>query len=61
MRSRISSGSSFNLALFDIERLNWRLQLAVAALPAVPLLFLIYACPGMEPTLQRMMVLLFVR
>ncbi|KAF1849543.1 uncharacterized protein K460DRAFT_394346 [Cucurbitaria berberidis CBS 394.84] len=38
-------GSSFNLALFDIEKLNWRLQLAVAALPAIPLLFLIYTCP----------------
>ncbi|KAH8726634.1 general substrate transporter, partial [Phaeosphaeriaceae sp. PMI808] len=38
-------GSSFNLALFDIVKFNWRLQLAVASLPAILLLFLIYACP----------------
>ncbi|KAF1916315.1 galactose-proton symport, partial [Ampelomyces quisqualis] len=41
-------GSSFNLALFDILRSNevtWRLQLSVAALPAIPMLFLIYVCP----------------
>jgi hypothetical protein len=40
------SGSSFNLALLDIEKLNWRLQLAVAAIPAITLVFLTYACPG---------------
>jgi hypothetical protein len=40
------SGSSFNLALLDIEDINWRLQLAVAAIPAITLVFMTYACPG---------------
>jgi hypothetical protein len=51
--SHLVSGSSFNLALFDIERLNWRLQLAVSAVPAIPLLFLIYTCPGTRSHLTK--------
>jgi hypothetical protein len=40
------SGFSANLAVFNITSLAWRLQLAAACLPALPLMFLIYVCPG---------------
>lgn len=39
-------GFSANLAVFDVKILHWRLQLASAALPAIPLLVLIFVCPG---------------
>ncbi|GAM90064.1 hypothetical protein ANO11243_081040 [Dothideomycetidae sp. 11243] len=38
-------GFSANLAVFNIRDLNWRLQLAAAALPALPLIVLIFVCP----------------
>ncbi|KAF2153459.1 hypothetical protein K461DRAFT_286153 [Myriangium duriaei CBS 260.36] len=38
-------GWSINLAVFEIRPLNWRLQLAAAALPALTLLCLIPTCP----------------
>ncbi|TKX22452.1 sugar transporter-like protein 21 [Elsinoe australis] len=38
-------GHSANLAVFGIHSINWRLQLAAAALPAIPLIVLIFVCP----------------
>ncbi|PNS18123.1 hypothetical protein CAC42_3568 [Sphaceloma murrayae] len=38
-------GHSANLAVFEIRSINWRLQLAAAALPAIPLIVLIFVCP----------------
>lgn len=38
-------GTAFNLAVFYVEDINWRLMLGAPFIPAVPLLFLIYLCP----------------
>ncbi|KAJ9665056.1 hypothetical protein H2201_004922 [Coniosporium apollinis] len=38
-------GFSANLVVFNIKSLAWRLQLAAASLPAIPLIFLIFVCP----------------
>lgn len=43
------SGFSANLAFFDIGDLAWRVQVAAACIPAVPLLCLIFVCPGIVP------------
>ena len=39
-------GTCANLAVKDTGRISWRLQLGSALLPALPLLFGIYFCPG---------------
>ncbi|KAL9137568.1 MAG: hypothetical protein Q9175_001222 [Cornicularia normoerica] len=41
----ILMGSSANLALYQIGKIAWRLQLGSAFIPAVPLLIGIYLCP----------------
>lgn len=38
-------GGAFNLAVFNVKDINWRLMLGAPFLPAVPLLALIYLCP----------------
>ncbi|POR31595.1 Uncharacterized protein TPAR_08192 [Tolypocladium paradoxum] len=38
-------GTAFNLAVFYVPDINWRLMLGAPFLPAVPLLLLIYLCP----------------
>ena len=42
-------GSSANLAMYQIGKIAWRLQLGSAFIPAVPLLIGIYFCPGKQP------------
>ncbi|RDA95802.1 hypothetical protein CP533_5190 [Ophiocordyceps camponoti-saundersi (nom. inval.)] len=41
----IMLGTAFNLAVFYIKDINWRLMLGAPFIPAVPLLLLIYLCP----------------
>ncbi|KAH8176562.1 sugar transporter domain-containing protein [Sarocladium implicatum] len=38
-------GMSANLAVYDTGKINWRLQLGSAMIPAIPLLAFIYVCP----------------
>ncbi|KAI5458647.1 hypothetical protein BGZ63DRAFT_432100 [Mariannaea sp. PMI_226] len=38
-------GTAFNLAVYHVADINWRLMLGAPFLPAVPLLLLIYTCP----------------
>lgn len=38
-------GTAFNLAVFRVPNINWRLMLGAPFIPAVPLLILIYMCP----------------
>ncbi|KAH7002314.1 hypothetical protein EDB80DRAFT_579144 [Ilyonectria destructans] len=38
-------GTAFNLAVYNVADINWRLMLGAPFLPAVPLLLLIYTCP----------------
>ncbi|KAJ4291422.1 hypothetical protein N0V88_006015 [Collariella sp. IMI 366227] len=38
-------GTAFNLAVFYVKDINWRLMLGAPFIPAVPLLCLIYLCP----------------
>jgi len=38
-------GNAANLALVNVGKLTWRLQLGSAIIPAIPLLILIYLCP----------------
>jgi hypothetical protein len=42
------SGFSANLIIFGVFSVDlaWRLQLAAACIPAIPLLVLVYVCPG---------------
>ncbi|KAJ7679753.1 hypothetical protein B0H17DRAFT_1077620 [Mycena rosella] len=44
-RFRIFLGFCANLALYQVGRIAWRLQLGSAFLPAIPLLFGVYLCP----------------
>lgn len=39
-------GFCSNLVFFQVGRLAWRFQLAAAFAPAVPILFLVWLCPG---------------
>ena len=39
-------GVTANLAVKDVGRIAWRLQLGSAFIPAVPLVLLIFLCPG---------------
>ncbi|KAH7322701.1 hypothetical protein B0I35DRAFT_476624 [Stachybotrys elegans] len=41
----IMLGTAFNLAVFNVPRIQWRLMIGAPFLPAVPLLALIYFCP----------------
>jgi sugar porter (SP) family MFS transporter len=41
----IMLGTAFNLAVYNVPNINWRLMLGAPFLPAVPLLLLIYLCP----------------
>jgi MFS family permease len=41
----IMLGTAFNLAVYNVPDINWRLMLGAPFLPAVPLLLLIYFCP----------------
>lgn len=41
----IMLGTAFNLAVYAVPDINWRLMLGAPFLPAVPLLILIYLCP----------------
>ena len=41
----IMLGTAFNLAVFKVPNINWRLMLGAPFLPAVPLLLMIYMCP----------------
>lgn len=41
-------GFSANLVLFQVGTIAWRLQFGSAFLPALPLIFGIYFCPGMR-------------
>ena len=41
-------GLTANLALYQVGTIAWRLQLGSACIPAIPLLFGIYFCPGKE-------------
>jgi hypothetical protein len=43
-----SSGFCSNLIFFRIGDLAWRFQLGAAFVPAVPVLFLVWFCPGMK-------------
>ncbi|CAM1508977.1 Fc.00g027160.m01.CDS01 [Cosmosporella sp. VM-42] len=38
-------GTAFNLAVFYVDGINWRLMLGAPFIPAVPLMCLIYLCP----------------
>ncbi|KYK54112.1 Sugar/inositol transporter [Drechmeria coniospora] len=38
-------GTAFNLAVFNVPNINWRLMFGAPFIPAVPLLALIYLCP----------------
>lgn len=38
-------GTAFNLAVFRVPDINWRLMLGAPFIPAVPLMALIYLCP----------------
>ncbi|KAH7159636.1 hypothetical protein B0J13DRAFT_110121 [Dactylonectria estremocensis] len=38
-------GTAFNLAVYNVADINWRLMLGAPFLPAVPLVLLIYTCP----------------
>ncbi|KAL2126880.1 hypothetical protein VTI74DRAFT_11689 [Chaetomium olivicolor] len=38
-------GTAFNLAVWNVKNINWRLMLGAPFIPAVPLLCLIYLCP----------------
>jgi MFS family permease len=38
-------GTAFNLAVYNVPDINWRLMLGAPFLPAVPLLCMIYLCP----------------
>ena len=44
-------GTVFNLALYQVGDIAWRLQLASAFIPAVPLTLGIYFCPGIAHSL----------
>ena len=44
--SVVDRGSSANLAMYQVGKIAWRLQLGSAFIPAVPLLIGIYFCPG---------------
>ena len=39
-------GTTANLAVKDTGKISWRLQFGSALLPALPLLFGVYFCPG---------------
>jgi hypothetical protein len=41
----IMLGTAFNLAVYKVPHINWRLMLGAPFLPAVPLLLMIYLCP----------------
>ncbi|KAF4508088.1 hypothetical protein G6O67_004515 [Ophiocordyceps sinensis] len=41
----IMLGTAFNLAVFYVPDINWRLMLGAPFLPAIPLVLLIYCCP----------------
>ncbi|KAI9147606.1 putative polyol transporter 2 [Paramyrothecium foliicola] len=41
----IMLGTAFNLAVYRVATINWRLMLGAPFLPAVPLLVMIYMCP----------------
>ncbi|GJN71393.1 sugar porter (SP) family MFS transporter [Purpureocillium lilacinum] len=41
----IMMGTAFNLAVYAVPNINWRLMLGAPFLPAVPLLSLIFFCP----------------
>lgn len=41
----IMLGTAFNLAVFRVPDINWRLMLGAPFIPAVPLLFGVYFCP----------------
>ncbi|KAF7561174.1 hypothetical protein G7046_g2991 [Stylonectria norvegica] len=41
----IFMGTAFNLAVFHVPHINWRLMLGAPFLPAIPLVCLIYLCP----------------
>ena len=43
-----SSGFCSNLIFYRIGDLAWRFQLGAAFVPAVPVLFLVWFCPGMK-------------
>ncbi|PNY25843.1 Uncharacterized protein TCAP_04226 [Tolypocladium capitatum] len=38
-------GTAFNLAVFHVDGINWRLMLGAPFIPAVPLMLFIYLCP----------------
>lgn len=38
-------GSAFNLAVYHVKDINWRLMLGAPFIPAIPLVALIYFCP----------------
>jgi len=42
----MTRGFSANLAMYQVGKIAWRLQLGSAFIPAVPLLIGIYFCPG---------------
>lgn len=44
-------GTCANLAVKDTGKISWRLQFGSALLPALPLLFGIYSCPGKPVTM----------
>jgi len=46
-------GFCANLAVADVGRIAWRLQLGSAFIPAVPLAIGIYFCPGEQKDLNR--------
>ncbi|KJZ78189.1 hypothetical protein HIM_02227 [Hirsutella minnesotensis 3608] len=41
----IMLGTAFNLAIFNVKDINWRLMLGAPFVPAIPLVALIYFCP----------------
>ena len=45
-------GYSANLAVYQVGKVAWRLQLGSAFIPAIPLLIGIYMCPGKSPLYQ---------
>ena len=40
-------GFCANLAVYDVGKIAWRLQIGSAFIPAVPLILGIYFCPGL--------------
>ena len=47
-------GFCANLALYQVGKIAWRLQLGSAFLPAVPLVIGVYFCPGEHLTKSQL-------